>query len=168
MQYDVEKQTGHSCGRPAANDHHAEQIADMALEMLAKMPGINRDLGLNLQVRIGIHSGEIVAGVIGKSKFAYDMWGDTVNTASRMESAGVPDKIQISSATYHLLHDKGYAFKARDEIDVKGKGKMKAFILTGRSQRLMRQRQSRDLRRYHHVHVAGRDHVKKPLSLSAY
>lgn len=121
-------------GLPKANPMHAEQIANMALDMLAKMPMINRDLGLNLQLRIGIHSGETVAGVIGKAKFAYDMWGDTVNTASRMESTSLPGKIQISPATYERLCDQDYTFEARDAIDVKGKGKMQTFFLTGRLQ----------------------------------
>ncbi|ETX03262.1 adenylate/guanylate cyclase domain-containing protein [Candidatus Entotheonella palauensis] len=121
-------------GVPKANAKHAQQISNMALEMLTKMQEINHDLGLDLQLRIGIHSGETVAGVIGKAKFAYDMWGDTVNTASRMESTGIPGKIQISSATYQLLHDQGYLFEKRDEIDVKGKGKMKTFFLTSQLQ----------------------------------
>lgn len=121
-------------GVPTANVRHAEQIANMALAMLEKMPEINRDLGLNLQLRIGIHSGDIVAGVIGKAKFAYDMWGDTVNTASRMESTSLPGHIQVSPATYEHLYDKGYRFEARGEIDVKGKGTMKTFFLQNRLQ----------------------------------
>ncbi|PON16263.1 hypothetical protein C2W62_19375 [Candidatus Entotheonella serta] len=121
-------------GVPTAHAQHAQRIANMALEMLAKMPEINRDLELDFKLRIGIHSGAIVAGVIGKSKFAYDMWGDTVNTASRMESTSMPNTIQVSSATYELLYNKGYHFEARGEIDGKGKGKMATFFLTHRLQ----------------------------------
>ena len=85
----------------------------------------------SLQVRIGIHTGPVIAGVIGWRKFAYDLWGDTVNTASRMETHGLPGKIQVSKAYYELLKGK-YNFEERGEIDVKGKGKMRTFFLTGR------------------------------------
>ena len=73
-----------------------------------------------LQLRIGIHTGAVVAGVIGKRKFIYDLWGDTVNTASRMESHGIPDEIHVTEETRRLLMD-SYAFEERGEIDVKGK-----------------------------------------------
>ena len=81
-----------------------------------------------MRVRIGIHSGAAVAGVIGVKKFIYDVWGDTVNTASRMESHGVPGQIHISEASYKLLKDK-YSIEERGLIQVKGKGQMRTYLL---------------------------------------
>ena len=84
--------------------------------------------GVPLQLRIGISSGPVIAGVIGTRKFAYDLWGDTVNTASRMESHGVPGCIQITEGTYNLVRHQ-YPFKSRGVIDIKGKGPMPAYVL---------------------------------------
>src|SRR5262249_17720260 len=106
----------------AAN--HAECLARMALDM--------RDAALarNLQVRIGIDIGQVVAGVIGRRKFSYDLWGDTVNTAARMESHGIPGSIQVTERAHRRLSTL-FAFDERGVIDVKGKGAMRTFILTG-------------------------------------
>ena len=82
-------------------------------------------------MRIGIDTGPVVAGVIGRAKFIYDLWGDTVNTASRMESHGVPGTIQVTERTYEQLRDR-YAFQPRGTIEVKGKGPMPSYLLTGR------------------------------------
>jgi adenylate cyclase len=82
-------------------------------------------------MRIGIHTGPVEAGVIGTKKFTYDLWGDTVNTASRMESQGVAGSIQVTVATYERLRDK-YVFEERGVIQVKGKGDMMAYLLMGR------------------------------------
>jgi class 3 adenylate cyclase len=82
-------------------------------------------------VRIGIHTGPVIAGVIGWRKFAYDLWGDTVNTASRMEMHSQPGKIQVTQAYYELLKGK-FTFEERGEIEVKGKGKMYTFFLVGK------------------------------------
>ena len=83
---------------------------------------------VSLKVRIGINSGPVVAGVIGKSKYIYDLWGDTVNLASRMEATGLPGAIQVTRPVFETLRDK-YAFEARGEIEVKGKGHVEAWLL---------------------------------------
>nr|MCF6373289.1 adenylate/guanylate cyclase domain-containing protein [Tychonema sp. BBK16] len=118
-------------GLPNPRSDHAEAIAEMALDMQEAIMEYRENLGISLSIRIGIHSGPVVAGIIGKKKFIYDLWGDTVNTASRMESHGLPDTIQISEATYLLIEDQ-YQFKKRGSISVKGKGEMAAYLLTAR------------------------------------
>jgi class 3 adenylate cyclase len=115
-------------GLPIPQGDHAERIADMGLGMLEAIDVYNQAADVPLGIRIGINTGPVVAGVIGTTKFAYDMWGDAVNTASRMESTGVPSRIQVSPSTYALLRDK-YEFEARGEIEVKGKGKMQTYLL---------------------------------------
>ena len=84
-----------------------------------------------MELRIGINSGPVVAGVIGRSKFIYDLWGDTVNLASRMESHGVPGAIQISQATRDHLGER-YHVESRGEIDLKGRGRHRTYLLIGR------------------------------------
>jgi len=118
-------------GIPEKNNSHAEAIAEMSLDMNESIHQVKGLLGKSLQLRIGINSGPVVAGVIGKKKFIYDLWGDSVNTAARMESHGVPGKIQVTSNTYSLLKSK-YKFKERGEIDIKGKGLMRTYFLEGR------------------------------------
>ncbi len=107
---------------------HASAIADMALRMQSSMKAFGEKLGEDVSVRIGINTGPVVAGVIGKKKFIYDVWGDTVNTASRMESHSAPGSIQVTEDTYARLKD-AYLFESRGEIDVKGKGKMNTYFL---------------------------------------
>ncbi|MDX1344949.1 MAG: adenylate/guanylate cyclase domain-containing protein [Sedimenticolaceae bacterium] len=122
-----------AAGLPQYCDDHAMRAADMALEMLEAVETFNRESGTELSIRIGLHSGSAVAGVIGTKKFAYDIWGDTVNIASRMESHGEPGKIHISEETAeHLKFD--YAIEPRGAITVKGKGTMETFYLLGRKE----------------------------------
>jgi class 3 adenylate cyclase len=110
---------------------HAEALAEMALAMQRRVSEFGRDFDESLSLRIGIHTGPAVAGVIGKKKFIYDVWGDTVNTASRMESHAEPGTIQVTEAVQQRLAAK-YDFAFRGEIDVKGKGRMRTWYLKGR------------------------------------
>ena len=98
--------------------------------MLEALARSTRRVGERLQIRIGMHTGAVVAGIIGTHKFIYDVWGDTVNTASRMESHGIADAIQVSAATHALLVD-GFLFQPRGTLKVKGKGMMETFLLRG-------------------------------------
>ncbi|WP_315861543.1 adenylate/guanylate cyclase domain-containing protein [[Leptolyngbya] sp. PCC 7376] len=115
-------------GLPERRPDHAVAIAEMALMMQQELQRINAEKNINIRLRIGINSGPVVAGVIGKKKFIYDLWGDAVNTASRMESHSLPGKIQVTASTYELLKNR-FEFQARGEIEIKGKGKMKTYFL---------------------------------------
>jgi class 3 adenylate cyclase len=118
-------------GLPEPRPDHAEAVAAMALDMQAAVARIGLELGRHIGLRIGIDSGPVVAGVIGSRKFAYDLWGDAVNTASRMESQGVENAIQLTEAAYHRLKD-SYICQARGVIEVKGKGALPTYLLTGK------------------------------------
>ncbi|MCL1470949.1 adenylate/guanylate cyclase domain-containing protein [Argonema antarcticum] len=116
-------------GLPIARFDHAEAIAAMALDMQIAINHFQAKKGEQFQIRIGINTGQVVAGVIGTKKFIYDLWGDAVNIASRMESTGLPGSIQITEATYERLKDK-YLFEKRGPIVIKGKGQMITYLLT--------------------------------------
>lgn len=121
-------------GLPIPRADHTEAIAEMALAMqdiIAKLNEIRLISDRTLSMRIGINTGPVGAGVIGTTKFTYDLWGDTVNTASRMESLGLPNHIQVTESTYLRLKDK-YSLQERGIIEVKGKGEMMTYFLTGR------------------------------------
>jgi len=120
-----------AAGIPEAQPDHAYRIAALSLRMLEAVDQIGKAVDLTLQARIGIHTGPIVSGVIGTHKFAYDVWGDTINTASRMESHSLPGHIQVSAETRARLGDL-FNFDSRGTIDVKGKGAMVTYFLRPR------------------------------------
>ena len=120
-----------AAGVPIARDDHVEAIAEVALAMRPAAEHCAAETGLPFEVRIGIDTGPVVAGVIGRAKFTYDLWGDTVNTASRMESHAPPGTIQVTQRVYERLRH-AYALRSRGVIDVKGKGPLHAYLLTGR------------------------------------
>ena len=119
-----------AAGVPVPRPDHAQAIAALALRIrdhVATTPIAGRPI----ELRIGIASGPVTAGIIGTHKFAYDLWGDTVNTASRMESSGIPGSIQVTRATYELIQD-GFACEPRGSVAVKGKDEMETYLLVSR------------------------------------
>jgi guanylate cyclase len=119
-----------AAGVPTPRPDHARALALMALDMLEAMRADDEVGQLGLELRVGINSGPVVAGVIGRKRFLYDLWGDAVNTASRMESHGLPGRIQITRATYELLADE-FECEPRGTITVKGKGEVEVWYLLG-------------------------------------
>ena len=120
-----------AAGVPTPRPDHAGALAAMALDMLAAMRSHEDVAPLGLELRIGINSGPVVAGVIGRKRFLYDLWGDAVNTASRMESHGTPGRVQITRATYELVAD-AFECEPRGTIAIKGKGEVEAWYLVAR------------------------------------
>jgi class 3 adenylate cyclase len=118
-------------GIPITRSDHAEAVCEMAIRMRECVDNLAEEMGSELRVRIGVHTGPVVAGVIGKKKFIYDVWGDTVNTASRMESHGLPSAIQVSDATFELTKAL-FDYESRGTIAVKGKGDMQTYLLLRR------------------------------------
>jgi adenylate cyclase len=121
-----------AAGLPVSVQDHAIRAAHMALDMVEAMERFNEQGRYNLKIRIGISTGAVVAGVIGKRKFLYDLWGDIVNTASRMESHGVAGRIQVTDSTRQRLSEP-FLLEKRGVIDVKGKGEMHTWFLNGRN-----------------------------------
>lgn len=118
-------------GLPIPRSDHAEAIANLALDMQQAVARFNLEYNQSLSIRIGINTGPVVAGVIGLKRFIYDLWGDTVNIASRMESHGLAGCIQVAEFTYECLKEQ-YLFEKRGRIQVKGKGEMNTYMLMGR------------------------------------
>ena len=110
---------------------HAADVADMGLAMLDELGRYRHPDGTGLQMRVGMHVGPAVAGVIGLKKFIYDVWGDTVNTASRMESTGLPGRLQVTRETHDRLAGE-FDLERRGIVEVKGKGPIETWLLIGR------------------------------------
>ena len=119
-----------AAGVPLPRPDHARAVALMGLDMVEAMRSDDAVGSLGLELRVGINSGPVVAGVIGRKRFLYDLWGDAVNTASRMESYGVPGRVQITRSTYELLAD-DFECEPRGTITVKGKGEVEVWYLVG-------------------------------------
>jgi adenylate cyclase len=120
-------------GLPVPRPNHAQAIAAMALDMQDRISEFCTATGKDFSIRIGINTGPVIAGIIGTKKFIYDLWGDTVNIASRMESHGVPGCIQVTEATYKRLQSQ-FLFEERGMIQVKGKGQMNCYLLKGKKE----------------------------------
>jgi adenylate cyclase len=116
------------CGMPYKNENHAENLAKAALEIREYLKKRNGHSSISWKVRIGLHSGKVVGGIVGVRKYIYDVFGDTINTTSRMESNSEPMRINVSETTYLLIKDK-FSFTARKPMEIKGKGMMKMFFL---------------------------------------
>ena len=149
------------CGLPKAKRDHAERAAKMGFDMQEAIKGFRDPQGNPLQVRIGLHSGSVMAGVIGMKKLAFDIFGDAVNVASRMESHGIPGRIQCSEATYKLLN-KAFRCQSRGHILIKGKGEQECFIVHRRNRR----RKSRMKRPVYlhsaHTHICFYKYINMP------
>ena len=118
-------------GVPDRSPTHAQQMADFSLEALAALKSQNKQMSRNLEIRIGMHSGTVAAGIIGRKKFAYDLWGDVVNITSRLEGTAEPMKIHVSESVHARLED-SYLFEERGEVELKNRGKLRTYYLVGK------------------------------------
>lgn len=118
-------------GLPEPSARHATDVARMALEMLAALAELNRQRGLQLHMRIGMHSGPVVAGVIGSRKFTYDLWGVAVNLAQRVQASGIPDRVNVSANTFELLRQE-FHLTERGTVECKGQGLVRTYLLDGK------------------------------------
>jgi class 3 adenylate cyclase len=116
------------CGAPVVVDHQVERMADFALAIVKVCNQVSKTTGFDLALRVGIHTGPAVAGVIGSSRLCYDLWGDSVNTAQRLESQGEPNSVCVSDPVYFKLRDQ-FIFEDRGLIDLKGKGPTRSYVL---------------------------------------
>jgi adenylate cyclase len=117
---------------PVWQPDHLQRMADLALDIADAVRDNDVAGRLGVDFRIGIHTGPVVAGVIGTKKFIYDVWGDTVNLASRMESTGVAGRVQVTPAVEHRLRER-FRLEPRGEVEIKGKGPMETYFLVGRA-----------------------------------
>jgi adenylate cyclase len=115
-------------GLPEPSARHAVAVAEMALDMLTALADLNQQRGLRLHLRIGLHSGPVVAGVIGSRKFTYDLWGVTVNLAQRVQASGVPDRVNVSAGTYELLKQ-DFRLTERGTVECKGQGLVRTYLV---------------------------------------
>ncbi|MDB6094336.1 MAG: cya [Verrucomicrobia bacterium] len=118
-------------GMPELRPNHVEAVAEMALEMLTALTDLNREHGTEFALRIGLNAGPVIAGVIGRKKFTYDLWGAAVNLASRMQSSGLPNRVHLPADTAEMLKDK-FILTERGEVDCKGLGLVRTYILEGK------------------------------------
>jgi class 3 adenylate cyclase len=121
-----------ACGVPAAQPDHAERLANLALRMLSIAERFESDRHLPVHFRIGLHTGPAIAGIIGRRKFCYDLWGDTINVAALLQSAGAPDRIHVSQAFREALGNT-FVFQAREPIELKGRAPAPSYYLLGRA-----------------------------------
>lgn len=118
-------------GLPVADPNHAENVANLALAFLAAVVQLNQERGTRLEVRIGVNSGPVIAGVIGRKKFTYDLWGEAVNLANRIQSSGLPSQVNVSASTHDHLQGR-FQFMERGSVECKGVGKVRTYILMGK------------------------------------
>ena len=121
-----------ACGVPAAQPDHAARLANLALRMLSIAERSKSDRGLPVQFRIGLHTGPAIAGIIGRRKFCYDLWGDTINLAALLQRSGAPDRIHVSQAMHDALGD-SFRFQSREPVELKGRIPAPTYYLIGRS-----------------------------------
>jgi len=119
-------------GLPQERPRHCQAIAGLALDMMGAVADERWPDGTAVALRIGIHTGPLIAGIIGETRFVYDLWGDTVNAASRMESEAEPGRIQVSERAWEILRE-AFALEPRGTVQIKGKEPMRAWYLAGRS-----------------------------------